>query len=79
MTPDEIETKARALLDRRTGSYEHAPEIAETILALLPVVKAAEQWRDCYSPHAETCSDARCVLAHAIDTMRSQLRKDGAR
>jgi hypothetical protein len=84
----DLERRARDYTDRRGAdslAWEHVDALARAVLAMLPVVKAAEEWgtAEC-GRHLETCEevDVTCdvqrtetALIAAIATLRRQMQE----
>lgn len=67
MSLDDVEKLARDYVwaSKETGNTGSiADDLARALLAVLPVVRAAEAWRD------DVCGPRACILLDAIDEMR---------
>lgn len=80
MTLDKIEQLARrAAAFQSSDPIQDKHDLARALLAVLPVVRAAEAWFSVNVPiRTERTTQVDFALANAIDTMRSQLAKSGA-
>ena len=72
---DDIERRARAALHSEPNPYSLSDTFARTLLAMLPVVRAADAWRSnlLAGVHGYTNKYADKVLKDAVAEMRRAL------